>query len=160
MRKWLTIGIACWLSLGLLACSMGSSHPRTPTAVVQALFTRIGEVKNAQKMVKETGSTEETDKALSEARAAVDSLFLNPQKAKLIMMPIMFLDLQDVDFLDEKIDGENAQVTIEHTVVGFAQRVKLQESAQTRATITFQLKKENGRWLISDMGGILGKFGR
>ena len=94
------------------------------------------------------------------SRTDLEPLFLNPQKGKMIMAPLMLLDLRDVSFLDEKIDGNNAEVTIEHTVVGFGQRVELQESAQTRRKMTFQLKKEDGRWLISDLGGILGQFGR
>jgi len=160
MRKWLTFGIACWLLLGLPACSKAPRHPKTPTAVVQALFAGIGELKEAKSAAKEQGSTEDAAQALTESRAALDALFLNPQKAKLLMMPLMLLDLEDVDFLGEKIDGENAEVTIEHTVVGLGQRVKLQESAQSRTKMTFQLKKEQGRWLISDTGGILQKFGR
>lgn len=160
MRKWLTLGIACWLSCGLLACSNTPAHPKTPTAVVQALFMRVRAFKDAQKIAKEKGSTEEAAKDLMESRAALDSLFLNSQKAKLIMIPLMLLNLEDVDFLDEKIDGNNAEVTIEHTVVGFGQQFKLQESAQTRTKMTFQLEREEGRWLISDAGGILRKFGR
>jgi len=124
------------------------------------LFTRISEYKDAQKTADEESSSEETAKKLEEARTAVEALFLNPTKAKLIMMPLLLLDMEDIAFLDEKIDGENAEVTIEHTVVGFGQHIKLQGSAQTRAKMTFQLKKEGGRWLISDTGGILQRFGR
>ena len=160
MKKWLTVAIACWLLVGLPACSKAPAHPKTPTAVVQTLFTETRELKDAMSAAKEQGSTEEAAQKLTESRAAVDALFLNAQKAKLLMIPLMLLDLDDVDFLDEKIDGENAEVTIEHTVVGFGQRVKLQEAAQSRTKMTFQLKKEQGRWLISDTGGILRKFGR
>ena len=160
MRKWLIFGMACLLSLGLPVCSNTPSHPKTPTAVVQELFMRIQAIKAAQKAAKEGGSTEEMAEALPESRAAVDSLFVNPQKAKLLTMPLFLLDLEDVDFLEEKIDGDSATVTIEHTVVGFGQMVKLKESAQERRRMTLQLKKEEGRWLISDLGGILNKFGR
>jgi hypothetical protein len=76
------------------------------------------------------------------------------------MMPLVLLDLDDVEFVEEKINGQSAEVTIEHTVVGLGQKFKLKESAQQRSQITLQLKKEKGRWKIADMGGILGRFGR
>jgi hypothetical protein len=158
MRRLVIFGIACGLVCVFLACGIGSSHPRTPKAVVQELFARIQLLK-AAKQTADKGSTEPALEDPAEAKAAVDDLFLNPDRGKLIMMPLMFLDLEDVVFLDEKIDGMNAEVTIEHTVVGIGQFIELQESAQKRTTMTFQLKKVEGRWLISDIGGILSKFG-
>ena len=160
MKKLLTVALACLLAFGLPACSKASRHPKTPKAVVQALFVRVGEFKEAQRTAKENDSSEEAAEALAESKEAVSSLFVNPKNAKLITMPLMFLDLEDVDFLDEKIDGESAEVTIEHTVVGFGQVVELKESAQKRRKMTFQLTKEDGRWLITNVGGILQKFGR
>jgi hypothetical protein len=160
MKRLLAVMLACSLPLAFLACGEASRHPKTPTVVVQELFVRVGTFKDAQKAAKENESSEEAAKALADSKQAVGALFLNPQKAKLLTMPLVFLDLEDVDFLEEKIDGDNAEVTIEHTVVGVGQLVELQESAQKRRKMTFQLKKENGRWLISDTGGILQKFGR
>jgi hypothetical protein len=161
MKRYVTWGIVCVLLTGLAACGVTSSHPRTPTAVVQALFTRIQGYKTAEKTALDQGlSVDEAKQARAEAKAAVDSLFLTPEKAQFITVPLMFLDFADVEFLDETIDGSNAEVTIEHSVVGFAQRVQLEEAAQSRTQMTFQLQKQDGRWLISDTGGILQKFGR
>lgn len=160
MRKWFIFGIACWLLLDLPACSKAPQYPETPTAVVQTLFARVREMKEARKTASEKSTPEKIAKDSKESRVTLDSLFLNPQKAKLIMAPLAFLDLEDVEFLEEKIDGNDAEVTIEHTVTGIGQSFKLEESAQNRKTMTFQLKKEDGRWLISDLGGILKKYGR
>jgi hypothetical protein len=160
MKKLLTVTLACLLACSFLACGVASRHPKTPTAVVQELFVRVGAFKEAQSAAKENESSEEAAKALAESKQAVGSLFVNPQKARLITMPLVFLDLEDVEFLDETIDGDSAEVTIEHTVVGIGKVVELKESAQKRSEMTFQLKKEDGRWLISDTGGILQKFGR
>ena len=139
VRKCLIFGITCWLAFGLLACSKTPQHPKTPTAVVQALFVRIEAVKDAKKTIPEESSPEEATTILTESRAALNSLFLDPRRAKLIMMPLLLLDLDDVDFLEEKIDGNNAEVKIEHTVVGFGRSFKLQESAQRKRQMTFQL---------------------
>jgi len=160
MRKWLTLAIACSLSFGLLDCSKGPEHPKTPTAVVQALFVRIRQVKDATKRTRKEGSAEQAARDLVQSRIALHDLFLTPKKAKLIMMPLAFLDLKDVEFLEEKIDRDNAEVVVAHTVAGFGQQVKLRESAQSRTQVTFQLTKETGHWKISDIDGILAKYGR
>lgn len=160
MKRLSILTLACVLSFSFLTCSKAPRHPKTPKAVVQALFERVGTFKEAQNAAKENESSEEAAKALADSKQAVSDLFVTPQKAKLIAMPLVLLDLEDVDILDEKIDGDNAEVTIEHTVVGIGRLVELKESAQKRRQMTFQLKKENGRWLISDAGGILQKFGK
>ncbi len=157
VMRCLIIGMSCWPAFAFLACGGESQHPKTPTAAVQTLFFRIETIKDAGETTSEKVSGEETAKELSDSTADMGALFLNPKRAKLIIAPLFLLDLNDVEFLEEKIDGNTAEVTTEHTVVGFGRSLELRESAQPRRKMTFQLKKEKGRWLISDVGGILQK---
>jgi len=116
--------------------------------------------KAAAKQAREDGSTEESAKDLAKSKTDLNALFLNQDKAKLLMMPLAFIKSEKIEFIEEKIDGDNAEVTIGHTVVGLGLDSQLAQSAQQRRQLSFQLKKEKGRWMISDIGGILGRFGR
>ena len=161
MRKTLVLGCIAWLPFVLSACSKGTTpHPKTPRAVVETLFERVEAIKEAAKQAKEDGSTEEAAKDLAKSKTDLNSLFLNQDKAKLLMMPLAFIKSEQVEFIEETIEGDHAEVTIEHTVVGLGLDSQLAQSAQQRRQVSFQLKKEKGRWMISDIGGVLGRFGR
>ena len=160
MRTWLVLGCTAWFAFVLLGCSKGSAHPKTPRAVVETLFERMQVFKAAAKQAREDGSTEESAKDLAKSKTDLNALFLNQDKAKLLMMPLAFIKSEKIEFIEEKIDGDNAEVTIGHTVVGLGLDSQLAQSAQQRRQLSFQLKKEKGRWMISDIGGILGRFGR
>lgn len=160
MKKWFIITFIGWLPFGLLACSKGPSHPTTPRAVVETLLKRVEIIKAATKKAKEDGSTEETAKDLAKSHTDLHSLFLNQDKAKLLMMPLAFIKSEKVEFIDEKINGDHAEVTIEHTIVGFGSLAKPKEAPPERRKLTFQLQKQKGRWMISDIGGVLASYGR
>ena len=160
MKNYRLIAFMLWLPFGLLACNRDAAHPKTPSAVVEALFERVQVIKEATKQAREDGSTEQAANHLASSETELNSLFLNPDKAKLLMMPLALIQSEEVEFIDEKIDGNKAEVTIEHTITGFGLQTKLAETAQERRQLTFQLQKQKGRWMISDIGGVLARFGR
>lgn len=153
--------MAC-LPLGLVSCSKEdtSSHPRTPKAVVVALLEQVKLMKAASKRAKKEGPDSQAAKDLAASKTDLNALFLSPDKAKLIMMPLLMIKSEDVDFIEEKITGENADVTIEHTITGFAMLAKPEGAPPERRRLTFQLQKEGGRWMVSDVGGVLAGYRR
>ncbi len=148
MKKWLIGGIL----LLALAAVFPWSKEQSPSVVVETVFVRIANVKDAVKKTKEEGSSKEAARELAESRASLQNTFLHPRKAKLIVFPLMMLDLEKVELVEERVDGKTARVIIEYTVVGFGQRAAFDESVQKRDRMTFRLKKEKGRWLIADIG--------
>lgn len=144
MKKFVIMGIIILVPFAFLVFK----EEPPPKVVVETLFERIAEVKDALKKTKEEGSSEAAAKELAESKDSVESLFLNPRRAKVIIFSLMILDLEDVTFLEERIDGKSAEVIIEHIVVGFGQQATLKESVQKRDRMTFQLKKERGQWKI------------
>lgn len=144
MKKFLIMGIIVLVPFAFLVFKEESP----PKVVVETLFERVAEVKHALKKTKEEGSSEAAAQELSESKASVQSLFLNPRRAKVIMFSLMILDLEEVTFLEERTDGKSAEVIIEHIVVDFGQQATLNKSAQKRNRIIFQLKKEKGQWKI------------
>ena len=161
MKNYWLIAFIGLLPFGLWSCNSDTSHPKTPSAVVETLFERVEAIKEAAKQAKEDDSTEEVAKDLAKSKTDLNDLFLNQDKAKLLMMPLAFIKSEQVEFIEETIEGDHAEVTIEHTVVvGLGLDSQLAQSAQQRRQVSFQLKKEKGRWMISDIGGVLGRFGR
>ena len=148
------------LPFGLSSCNKNASHPKTPRAVVEALFEQVQTIKATAKKAKEEGSTEEAAKELAASKTDLNALFLNQDKAKLMMMPLAFVQSEQVEFIEEKIDDDKAEVTIEHTIVGFGAFAKPEGAPPERRQLTFQLEKQKGRWLISDIGGVLASYGR
>lgn len=164
IRILLVSGFITCLGLAFTACSDRgtSSHPKTPGAVVEALFEQVRIIKAAAKKAKEEGSTDEAAKELAKSKTDLNALFLNQDKAKLLMMPLAFVQSEQVEFIEEKIDDDKdkAEVTIEHTIVGFGALARPEGLPPERRQLTFQLEKQRGRWLISDIGGVLASYGR
>ncbi|MFO8110923.1 MAG: hypothetical protein R6T92_00285, partial [Desulfosalsimonadaceae bacterium] len=147
MKKWLIGGI---ILVAFAAFFPWSKEP-PPSVVVETVFARITDVKDAVKKTKEEGSSKDAAKELAESRTSLQSAFLHPRKAKLIVFPLMMLDLEKVELVEERVDGKTAWVIIEYTVVGFGQKAAFDESVRKRDRMTFRLKKEKGRWLIADI---------
>jgi len=101
--------------------------------------------------MKDDALSEEAAGELAESRASVEDAFLNPRRAKAMVFTLMVLDLENMVFLEEKIDGDNAEVLMEYTVVGFGEQSLIDESARKRDRITFLLKKQKGRWKVADI---------
>lgn len=162
IRTLLLSGIITCLAFVFSACSDkgASSHPETPRAVVEALFEQVRMIKAAAKKAKEEDSTGEAAEELAVSKTDLNALFLNQDKAKLLMMPLAFVQSEQVEFIEEKIDADKAEVTIEHTIVGFGALAKPEGLPPERRQLTFQLEKQKGRWLISDIGGVLASYGR
>lgn len=161
-RALLISGFVACLPFTFLACSEkgSSSHPETPRAVVESLFEQVRFIKTMANKAKEEGSKEEAAKELAKSKIDLNALFLNQDKAKLLMMPLAFVKSEQVEFIEEKIDDAKAEVTIEHTIVGFGALAKPEGLPPERRQLTFQLEKQKGRWLISDIGGVLARYGR
>lgn len=147
MKKLLAIAVIAAIPFALFVFK----EERPPQAVVETLFARITELKDALKQIKEEGSSEAAAEELAKSRDSVQNLFLNPRRAKALVFSLMMLDLENVFFLEERIEGKNAEVTIMYTVTGFGQQATIEESAQKRDQVTFQLKKEKGRWKIANI---------
>lgn len=147
MKKWLIGGI---ILVAFAAFFPWSKEP-TPSVAVETLFARIANVKDAVKKTKEEISSEEAARELAESRTALQNTFLHPRKAKLIVFPLMMLDLEKVELVEERVDGKTAWVIIEYTVAGFGQKAEFDDSVQKRDRMTFRLKKEKGRWMIADI---------
>jgi hypothetical protein len=146
--------VAC----GILTSCGNDQYSQSPTETVEALFLRLDAVKTASKATKNGASGEEAAEKLAKTKVDLGSLFLNREKAKLIMMPLAMLDSQKVEVVEEHIDGGVSSVVVEYLVVGFV-GVKL-EAAPKKKRITIQLTQDSGRWLISDVGGILKRYGK
>ncbi len=147
MKKWLIGGVI--ICLFVIFFPWGREQP--PGVVVENLIAGIEEVKDAAKKMKEDALSEEAARELSESRASLEDAFLNPRRAKAMVFTLMVLDLKDFVFLEEKIDGNNAEVLMEYTVVDFGGQSVLDESARKRDRMAFILKKEKGRWKIADI---------
>ena len=162
MKKHLMLALIAMLLLAFVSCSKEdpSSHPQTPKAVVAALLKQVQLMKAVSKQAKKEGPDSQAAEKLAASKTNLKSLFLNPDKARLIMMPLLMIKSENVDFIAEKISGENADVTIEHTITGFGILTKPEGAPPERRQVTFQLQKEGGRWMVSDVGGVLAGYGR
>jgi len=147
MKKWLIGGVV----ICLLVFFFPWSKAQAPGMVVENLLAGIAEVKDAAKKMKDDALSEEAAGELAESRASVEDAFLNPRRAKAMVFTLMVLDLENMVFLEEKIDGDNAEVLMEYTVVGFGEQSLIDESARKRDRITFLLKKQKGRWKVADI---------
>ncbi len=161
LKRWLIYVLALLLVFMVLSCCKGENNRKTPTEVIKVFFEKTRSLKAAIKKSKEEGVSNQADRELINARSALEPLFLTPKKGKLLTAPMMLLDLEEIAYIEEKIDGERATVTTEHSVIGFAGKVKLiGEAAKKRKKITFELVNKDGAWLISDLNGILATYGR
>ncbi len=147
MKKWLIGGVV----ICLLVFFFPWGKAQAPGMVVENLLAGIAEVKDAAKKMKDDALSEEAAGELAESRASVEDAFLNPRRAKAMVFTLMVLDLENMVFLEEKIDGDNAEVLMEYTVVGFGEQSLIDESARKRDRITFLLKKQKGRWKVADI---------
>ena len=149
MKKWLIGGVVICLLVFFFPWSKAQAP--APGMVVENLLAGIAEVKDAAKKMKDDALSEEAAGELAESRASVEDAFLNPRRAKAMVFTLMVLDLENMVFLEEKIDGDNAEVLMEYTVVGFGEQSLIDESARKRDRITFLLKKQKGRWKVADI---------
>lgn len=117
-------------------------------------------MKAASKEAKKEGPDSQAARDLAESKTDLNALFLNPDKAKLIMMPLLLIKSEEVDFIGEKISGDKAEVTIEHSITGIGLLAKPEGLPPERRQLTFQLHKDGGRWMVSDIGGVLASYGR
>lgn len=162
MKRYLIVVIIAMMTLSFAACIKGerSSHPKTPKAVVAALLKQVQLMKAASEVARELGPESQAAKDLAASKTDLNALFLNPEKAKLIMMPLLLIKSEQVDYIKEHVTGNNAEVTIEHTITGIGLLAKSEGLPPERRQLTFQLQKDGGRWMVSDIGGVLASYGR
>lgn len=136
------------------ACKAAPEQGKTPADAVRYFHDSIQVLRDLSLQAEDAVATDpDLTKKINEKRSKLRSLFPDPKTATILMTTFAIANIQEHSILSEKIDGSAATVRVVRTPGSLGDAPA--GAAQAPGEMIFELKRQKGRWFITDIDGLI-----